>query len=38
MNQIDRRGGVSMPFDFNTFLLLIIAVEVALIYVKIGKK
>jgi len=27
-----------MNIDFNSFILLIIAVELALIYVKIGKK
>ena len=38
MNEIRGRGGGLMPFDFNSFLLLIIAVEVALVYVKLGKK
>jgi hypothetical protein len=33
------KGGVSiMNIDFNSFILLIIAVELALIYVKTGKK
>ena len=30
-------GGDSMHIDFNSFVLLIIAVELALIYVKIPK-
>jgi hypothetical protein len=29
-------GGEVMNFDFNTFVLLIIAVELALIYIKLG--
>jgi hypothetical protein len=31
-------GGEAMNMDFNSFLLLIVAVELALIYVKIPKK
>lgn len=32
------KGGVHMNLDFNSFILLIIAVELALIYAKTGKK
>jgi hypothetical protein len=38
MRQITWEGGDVMNVDFNTFLLLIIAVELALLYVKVGKK
>jgi hypothetical protein len=32
------KGGNLMRFDFNSVLLLVIAIELALIYVKMGKK
>jgi hypothetical protein len=35
---INLKGGGVMRVDFNTFVLLIIAVEIALVYVKMGKK
>jgi hypothetical protein len=31
-------GGELMNFDFNSLVLMVIAVELALVYVKLGKK
>jgi hypothetical protein len=36
--EIDRKGGGILRPDFNTFLLLVIAIEIALIYVKLPRK
>jgi len=36
--KMNMKGGEVMRVDFNTFVLLIIAVEIALVYVKMGKK
>jgi hypothetical protein len=34
----NRKGGEGMRVDFNSILLLIIAVEIALIYIKLPRK
>lgn len=36
--EINLKGGELMRPDFNTLILLIIAVEIALVYIKMGKK
>jgi hypothetical protein len=35
---MNRKGGKIMHVDFNSILLLVIAVEVALVYVKLPRK